>query len=287
MWAEYKNTLRKLRGAIIGWGIGLFAYTLMIMALFETIAEVGLAYMSFVDAFPKEMWAFFPYLDQFQTPVGYLDTYFFGYINIIMAILMVGMGAKLIVKDEEEGVLDLTMAYPISRTNLFWARVLAAVTAVSAILLAAIAGWLLVPKVESWTLSTEKLLLAHLPLLALLLLFGALALLFSLVLPSVKAASGAAGGLMVANYLLNALANLDEKLQAINKFTPFYYYQGGGAVDELNWGYLAGMLGAALLLTLLAWWRFSLRDIRVGGEAGWELPRWLTFKKQTGNNNGR
>jgi ABC-2 type transport system permease protein len=287
MWAEYKNTLRKLRGAIIGWGIGLFAYTLMIMALFETVAGVGLAYMTFIDAFPEEMWGFFPYLDLFQTPVGYLDTYFFSYINIIMAILMVGMGAKLIVKDEEEGVLDLTLAYPISRTKLFWARVLAAVTAVSAILLAAIAGWLVVPKVESWTLPTEKLLLAHLPLLALLLLFGALALLLSLVLPSVKAASGAAGGLMVANYLLNALANLDDRLQAINQFTPWHYYQGGGAVAELNWGYLAGMLGAALVLTLLAWWRFSVRDIRVGGEAGWELPRWLTLKKQANTSNGR
>ncbi len=32
------------------------------------------------------------------------------------------------------------------------------------------------------------------------------------------------------------------------------------------------LLGIALLLALLAWWRFERRDVRVGGEGGWRLP---------------
>jgi hypothetical protein len=30
-----------------------------------------------------------------------------------------------------------------------------------------------------------------------------------------------------------------------------------------------GLLLASLLLALLAWWRFQRREIRVGGEGGW------------------
>jgi ABC-2 type transport system permease protein len=40
----------------------------------------------------------------------------------------------------------------------------------------------------------------------------------------------------------------------------------------LNVEWLLGLLGVAALFTLLAWWRFERRDIRVGGEGGWQLP---------------
>jgi len=42
----------------------------------------------------------------------------------------------------------------------------------------------------------------------------------------------------------------------------------------------------SLIFTLLAWWRFQRRDIRVGGEGGWNLPalsrlfRWRANAKQ-------
>jgi len=28
-----------------------------------------------------------------------------------------------------------------------------------------------------------------------------------------------------------------------------------------------------MVLALLAWWRFERREIRVGGESGWRLPK--------------
>jgi hypothetical protein len=35
-----------------------------------------------------------------------------------------------------------------------------------------------------------------------------------------------------------------------------------------------------LLFALLAWWRFERREIRVGGEGGWSLPRLLLLGKK-------
>ncbi len=80
------------------------------------------------------------------------------------------------------------------------------------------------------------------------------------------------GGLIFANFLLQGLANLNQDLEAIMEYTPLHFYQAGQAIFELNWGWLAGLLGATALLALLAWGLFLRREIRVGGEGGWSLP---------------
>ncbi len=75
--------------------------------------------------------------------------------------------------------------------------------------------------------------------------------------------------------------HINDAIEPFAKLSPMYYYQGGEAIDGLNVGWLAGLLGMALLWALLAWWRFERRDIRVGGEGGWRRPtlqslyRWL------------
>jgi ABC-2 type transport system permease protein len=100
-----------------------------------------------------------------------------------------------------------------------------------------------------------------------------------MVLPSGRMAGMTTGGLLIANYLLVGLANINQDLKPIVKYTPLHYYQGGYAVSGLNWGWLAGLLAVSVAFALLAWWRFQRRDIRVGGEGGWRLPS-LPFRRR-------
>jgi len=287
MWAEFKHTLRRKRGQILGWGIGLALYGLMMVYLFDTMVGIeGLQEM--VDSYPKEMMAFFGNMLAITTPKGYLDIYYFSYMTIIVGVFTAGLGAGLLVSDEEKGILDLVLAYPVSRTALFWGRVLGFVVATVAILLMGWLSWVIPAGSTGMNLTWIQFLRPFVPLFAELMLFGTLALLLSLVLPSVRMAGMLAGGLLIANWLLIGLANLNADLKSIVEFTPLYYYQGGQAVDGLNWGWLAGLLGVSLVFTLLAWWRFQQRDIRVGGEGGWNLPtlsrlfRWRANAKQEG-----
>jgi hypothetical protein len=50
------------------------------------------------------------------------------------------------------------------------------------------------------------------------------------------------------------------------------------ALNGLDWGNLLGLLGFALLFTLLAWLLFERRDIRVSGTASWKMPAWMTME---------
>jgi len=271
MFAEFKHTLRRLRGQMIGWGIGLALYALMMVSLYDSIVNIE-GFAELIAAYPEEIMAFFGDMMAITTPKGYIDIYFFNYMTIIVGIFAVGAGANLLVGDEEKGILDLVVAHPISRTALFWGRLLGFVAATAVILLVGWLSWTIPSGSTGLKLTWIEFLRPFLPLLAELMLFGMMALLFSMLLPSVRMSAMLSGGLLVANYLLVGLANINEDLEQIVKFTPLHYYQGGKAITALNWEWLAGLLAVTVVLALLAWWRFQRRDIRVGGEGGWRLP---------------
>ena len=89
---------------------------------------------------------------------------------------------------------------------------------------------------------------------------------------SVRMAGMLTDGLLVGNYLLMGLSNLNQDLKAFVQYTPLHYYQSGEAIDGLDWVWLAGVVGVSVVFVLLAWWRFQQRDIRVGSQGGWNLP---------------
>lgn len=278
MLAELKHTLRRQRGQMIGWGIGLALYGILMVLIYDSLAAIP-GFEEMIASYPEEFMAFFGDMMAITTPKGYLDVYYFTYMPIVIGIFVAAAGGGLLVSDEEKGILDLVLAQPISRTGLYWGRVLGFVVATGVILLVSWLSWVLPAGSTGLDLTWIEFLLPFAPLGAVLLLFGMLALLLSLVLPSVRLAATIGGGLIFANWLLLGLANLNKDLKIIIEYTPLYYYQGGKAIDGLNWGWLGGLLGVTVLLALLGWWAFQRRDIRVGGEGGWRLPA-LSFRRK-------
>ena len=269
MWSEYKHTLRKLRGQILGWSLGLILYSLLMVFIYPDIAEIDIS--SLLESYPEEMLAFFgDSIRALTSAQGYLDIYFFNYMIVVLGIFAVGTGARLLVKEEEEGLMDLILAYPVSRSGLFWGRIFGYITALAAVLVLAWLTWWLPSRMVGLGLTAVELLRPFLSLFGVLLVFGSFALLLSVLLPFSRAASMLSGGALIASYLLTGLANINQDLQPLAKLTPLHFYQGGQAISGLNldWLLITGEL--VILFLFLAWWRFLERDIAVGGEGGWK-----------------
>jgi ABC-2 type transport system permease protein len=282
MFTIFRNAFSRYRGQILGWGISLGALCLYMAQFYETIAAQGEAYIKMVEAFPKELMAFFSTSEAAEmfTPSGFLNIEFFSYMPIIIGIFAIMAGSGLLAGDEENGTMDLILAHPVSRTALFVGRALAFLIATIAILVINWAGFLIGLPGSGLGLNALDLARPFISLFAQLMLYGTLALVLSMLLPSRRMAAMTSGILMIASFFITALARLDDKLETLAKISPMNYYQGGLAIDGLKWGWVIGLLAISALFVLIAWWRFEHRDIRVGGEGGWRLSGLLRLRKR-------
>jgi ABC-2 type transport system permease protein len=281
----FRYSLAKSRGAILGWGLGLFALGLLIVPIFDIFAEDQAieGMLQLFESYPPEIFAFFGDLADMASPAGFLSIEYFSYMPIILGIYAIQVGSGLLAADEESGTLDLTMAHPLSRTALFLGRAFALLVTLVAILTIAWLG-LAIPSSasENFNLDWGNLALPFLSLFAILFLFAAVAQFLSMILPSRRAAAMISGLLLVGGFFINGLSAINTDLEPIAEFLPLKYYQGGSAFDSFESTWFAGLLIAAILFSLLTWWRFKRRDIRVAGEGG--LPLLDSLRRARKNN---
>jgi ABC-2 type transport system permease protein len=276
MWTEFWHELLKNRGKVLGWGLTLALLGGYLVSFYSTVADQQEQLQALLESYPPELMAFFGGTSEIFSPSGFLHVEFFSYMPIVLGIFAVLAGSGLFAADEEKGTLNLVLSHPISRTRLFWGRVLAFI-GVTFIILGMIwfAFGIAVDATPEIDFTWGELLLPLLSLLAILLLFGTLALLLSMFLPSRGLAAMISGVLLVASFFITSLAQIDPDLETLADLSPLTYYQGGRALTGLNETWFAGLMIATLVFALLAWWRFERKDIRVAGEGGWRFP-WIS-----------
>ncbi len=267
----FRYTLVKSRGQILGWGLSLALLGVYLVSFYDTFAAQKDQMQQFLNSFPEEMMAFFGDVGTIFTPEGYLTVEFFSYMPLVLGIYAVLIASGLIASEEESGVLDLVMGHPVSRSGYFFGRILAFAASTTLMFTIVWLSFVIAGTGSSLGISPLEMAQPFLSLLAATLLFGAVALALSQVLPSRRLAAMVTGLAVVASYFITSLANIDEKLESIARFSPLSYYQSGEAINGLDWASLGGLLGFAALFILFAWLRFQRRDLRVGGEGGWNL----------------
>jgi ABC-2 type transport system permease protein len=257
---------------ILGWGLGLGFLGFYLFDIYDNFFQQNVDLRQLFEVFPEEIMAFFGGNMNLFEPGGFIHLEFFSYIPIILGIMVVSGAAGLIAKKEEDGTLEVVISQPISRTAIFWGRLLALIVSLALILFIIWAGFALgLETTESVDLGQNQLYLPFISLFAALLVFMGLSLLLSMVFSGSSNASLTAGLILVVSYFVTSLANLDEKLEGINRFSPLKYYQGGAAVEGLDGQSLLLLLGLSLIFILLAWVIFLKRDLRFGGSGGLRL----------------
>ena len=273
MWHLFRHSVNRFRGQILGWGTTLGILSAYLLSFYDTLVAQRAQLEQLLASYPPELMAFFGDIGSMFTPQGYLTLEFFSYMPLILGVFAILAGSGLLTGDEESGVLDLLLAHPVRRSTMFLARLLSLLGATTAILGLTWLGFVIGLNWTALDLSWGELALPFASLGAVLLVFAAFSILMSMALPSRRMAAMAGGIGVVGSFFLTSLSRVDENLEAAARFSPLNYYQSGDAILGLNWEWLAGLTGVSLLMLLLAWWRFERRDIRVGGEGSWGLPR--------------
>ena len=270
LWTTLRYTFSRLRWQAVGWGLGLAIYGILMVSMYETMAVKQDTLQELLANYPAEFLAFFggdP--NSPLTPAGFLNMYAFSMFPLIVGIYAVMVGSGLIVSDEEHGRLDLIIAHPVGRPPFFWGRTLGVLVATLSIMLLAWLGFSLALGSSSMGFTWGEMAIPFLSLFVQTLVYMTFALVLSLLLPSRSLAAMVSGAFLVASYLISSLAFMNERLEIVSKVLPYHYYQVVLSMKELNLVWLFGLLGISLLMTLLAYLRFTRRDIRLSGEGSW------------------
>ena len=259
----FRRTLLDRRLALGWWLLGLVVYGGFIVAVWPVIDgndEFGDLYADMPDAF-QAMFGSDGFND-FTSPTGFATTYLYSMIlPFILTGLAVSMGAAVLAGEEEDGLVELVLAYPIRRRRLVVEKALAIAAAVL-LLGAAVVLFLLVAREPvGLDLGTTGLMAATLGSVLFAITHGLIALCAGAWYGSKGVATGAGWGFALAGYLLNIVANLDEQLEGLRFASPLYWATAGDPLEG-NWPatYLV-LVGAMVVLVLLAVALFDRHDL--------------------------
>ncbi len=227
----FGKTLWDGRRSLLGWIIGITAVGCLYAAFYTTVNTPEMA--EAIKAYPQGLLDAIGFTDV-TTAAGYVGSTTFGLLGpILVLIFAAALGGSAIAGEEENGRLDLTLAYPVTRWGVVVQRFAALVVAVAAAcLVLALALIALSGPAALDDLTPANIVAASTQLALLGIFFGALAF-------GVGAATGrrnlvyatvAIAG--VAGFLANNLAPSVAGLEWLQNLSPFFYQAGGAPLRD-------------------------------------------------------
>ena len=267
-------SLKRSFSIILGWGIPLMLLGIITIPFYDLVAENEKQLRPVLDTLKPLLKSFVGGDEAAQvfTPEGFIALRYFAFLPVVMGIFGSVYGSGLLAADEERGILDFLMAHPISRSQIFWGRLLSFLLSLIIIIGFGWFGlWLGVLKAESMNFSPVKLWLPYLSVFAVTWLFACLSFALSMVMPSRSAAAMFSGIIVLAGYIITNLSKAIKGLESWALFSPITYFQSN-AMMGLKLNPLTVLFVSSVIFVAFAWKAFVNRDIRVAGDGGWKIP---------------
>ncbi|GII84145.1 ABC transporter permease [Sphaerisporangium siamense] len=260
------KTLRESRRAIIGWTIGICAFTGMYTSFYPQMAANPDLYSEIAMAkYPDSVRKLLGGLENISTGVGFLQAVIYQlFVPLLFVMCAVVLGNKAIAAPEESKTLELTLTLPIDRKRLVLERFAGLATALLTIAVASLLVIAVLGVAVDLDVPFGSLLAAHTGLFLLVLFFGTLALTVGAATGRKALAMAVAGVYAVGGYLAQTLAADVEVMKWLSHLSPFHYYsQGNPLVNGLPVGDYLILLAATAVLLLTAVLAFDRRDVGV------------------------
>ena len=262
-----RRTLMALRWQVVGYGLGLFAWAVILVLLYPSIRDMY-AGMEFPEAYSALFGEAAVNLGDFR---NFASVELYQWVPLVVSIYAVAVGTGTLAGDEGRGVLEVLLTQPFSRRRVFLEKVGAMVLGMIAITAIAAVGVLVsVPFVGIGdNVSLFNLSASLFALLPFALLTGSLALLLAAIAPTRGTAAGLVAVVVVASWIAASLAALTAETEWL-KYLSGYHYADVQLilVGRPVWWHQLLVVGVTLAQTALALLAFERREIEV---ATWQL----------------
>lgn len=264
MLAITRFILWKHKISILVWSLSLSIINILIALVYDTFSQEADAVNELYQGF-SELEAFFP-IEDIVTPAGFLNVEMYSLVYpIIIIILAVGIGSRLIGKDEQSGALEFLLSQPVSRANVYIQKALAIEVKLLIIsFIVFFSYWVSTHIVPAFDVSVRALASVNIGLFIFGLVFG----MFSFMLTGIglgkRVAMNSSIALATISYLLNIIPEFVEDLRWLEHISLFHYFDTTMLLKEgYQWGSYTIMIVIACVFFAVGMARFLKRDIAV------------------------
>jgi ABC-2 type transport system permease protein len=258
------ESLRSHRRSLLWWAFGILALVGLTMAFYPSVRDsAGLDQYS--KDLPEALRALFVGGELDLTgPVGYLNSQVYLMLApLLLAIFTIGAGASAVAGDEEDGLLDLLLSQPVTRTAFALERFVWLCLSTLLLLLVLTATVVIGSLATGLDLGEAHVPSASISTGLFALFVGSVALAVGSSFPGKSRAIAVAAGVATLSWIIDGLAKAVDWLDGVASFSPYRIAYGSGPLaNGAAWGDWLILSGLVLVLAGVAVIGLRRRDIR-------------------------
>jgi len=264
-WTVFRSMLQLRRTSLFWYSFGIALYGWFMVAFFPLVEE-NLEYMEvFETVFTDEMLALFGGAGlNFGTLGGFLSIEYLSLIWVfIVGAAAITFAAGALGGAVDDGTMELTLAQPVSRMQVVFARYLALAAYAAALNFVTVASIYLPGLLHGVDVPLDAMGLLFVIGWLVTMAIAGLAYAVSALSSGGGRTIGISLGVLVAMWLADVLGNISERFDWLSDFTLFHYWKPDIVIDDVTVaGEAWAIFGiAALLFFVLAVWAFRRRDV--------------------------
>ncbi|WHY86271.1 ABC transporter permease subunit [Neobacillus novalis] len=246
----FLHELRAYRKSTMIWSISLAAIVVFYMSLYPSFARDAAEFTKILEGYPEairnalgiNLGGFFTILGFYCFPLAF--------ITLCGAIQAMNLGTAIVSKEVREKTADFLLTKPITRTQVLTAKLLAALTSlVITNIVYIVAASIMMFQVKTEDFSFKLFIMLSLTLLFIQLIFLALGIIISVIVPKIKSVLTVSLATVFGFYFLGMLSGASGE-EAKRYLSPFKYFETAYILK--NKGFEASFLIAGVIIIILA-----------------------------------
>ncbi len=247
--ALFMKELKQYRTSFLVWSLTIIALMAMTMAAMPTMMASG-GIKDLLKAYPPAFMRAFSFdLSTFEDPLGFYTVYSTLYVALLGSVFSISVAAGIIHKEQSLGTAEFLLAKPLSRRQIFLAKLAAYLLLVVALnIVAFFAAWasLAAFAPQPFRLGALAIISTYSFLLALAM--GGIGLLTSLLVKRARSLIGPAIGIVLGFYLWDTVAKIAQKYEAWGWLSPFKWVDLKVTVPDYSFAWWRVLMFAVLIV---------------------------------------
>jgi ABC-2 type transport system permease protein len=258
----FRRSLAESWRSTLGWTLGIAAALFLYLPLFPSLGGKGSQMAQLIHTLPPQLVNALNY-GNITTGSGYAESTFYGLLGFVLIIIAgTSWSTAAIAGDEENGTLELTLAHAVSRTQLVLERTLAVVVRLAWLALFSAGVVLALNSSAELELTTGNVVAVAAAYLGLGLVSATLGLAVGALAGRRVFATGAAAGIAVLGYVLNAIGSQRASLNGVRAYSPYgWAFRHTPLASGADWSGLALLYGLSLVFVVVAVVALRRRDL--------------------------